>query len=317
MNLSDSNNIPGMIEPAEQQMLFNLASKVELSQGDCFVEFGTFFGRSTYCIAEGLKANQYLDSSHTLHAYDSFKCDEKGGFAACVHQFAKIGNIADKLTRYETKIGFRKVFEHYLSGPLSEGLVTVVEAELRDSQPPETPILLMHIDSPKYYAEFKTVLYRFFPKLKKGAVIIFQDYFYHWSATLIAATQMLVETGMIKLHYSVSSSMVVEVLEPITLEAVQRVDQAIENADIVPLINRAIVACNEMTIDRKEQFLPRLQLSKVQYLWESKDFSQAAVEFKSFLFSSGGYVNQFTLDDMFELMNHGFSIRELYELDHA
>ena len=57
MNFEEANNIPGMIELVEREMLFNQAREISLLETDCVVEFGSFFGRSTNCIAQGLSVN--------------------------------------------------------------------------------------------------------------------------------------------------------------------------------------------------------------------------------------------------------------------
>ena len=44
MNFEEANNIPGMIELVEREMLFNQAREISLIETDCVVEFGSFFG---------------------------------------------------------------------------------------------------------------------------------------------------------------------------------------------------------------------------------------------------------------------------------
>ena len=56
--LDKAKKIPGMIEPIEQSMLFELAQNVQLSSNDYIVEFGTFFGRNTYCLSSGFLKKQ-------------------------------------------------------------------------------------------------------------------------------------------------------------------------------------------------------------------------------------------------------------------
>ena len=45
--------IPGMIEHIEQKNLFDSVRSLKLEKDDCLIEFGSFFGRSTFCISEG------------------------------------------------------------------------------------------------------------------------------------------------------------------------------------------------------------------------------------------------------------------------
>lgn len=64
----DASFIPGMIDPAEQGNLFRLASTGKLTPEVIFVEFGTFLGRSTACIDEGLCKNPTRVISNKLFA---------------------------------------------------------------------------------------------------------------------------------------------------------------------------------------------------------------------------------------------------------
>ena len=90
-------NIPGMIEPVEQKILYRLASELQLQKDDQLVEFGTFFGRSTFCLAEGLAANPSRHKTNHLHAFDSFACASHGGFAKYVQAFARQGQVEQLL----------------------------------------------------------------------------------------------------------------------------------------------------------------------------------------------------------------------------
>ena len=85
MNLLDNaKKIPGMIEPVEQKMLFSLAKNIYLSKNDYIVEFGTFFGRSTFCLSSGFLDNNLRDKSNSILALDSFSCANNGNFSNIV-----------------------------------------------------------------------------------------------------------------------------------------------------------------------------------------------------------------------------------------
>lgn len=310
MKFTDSKKIPGMVETVEQKMLYDCASNIELLAGECVVEFGTFFGRSTYCLAEGVVGNSRRTAHHQLHAYDNFHCDINGRFASYVTQFAASGGREHLLIEDARKINFRKIFEHYLDKHISTGLLVTHASELADAEPPEGDIALMHVDCPKVYAEFKHVLSRFFPRLRPGSIVIFQDYFYHWSATLIAAVQLLQEQGILCPLFSAASSLKTKVLQRPTLESILALDVKMQNTDIGQIIDRAIATVSGLPLDRQQQFLPRLLLAKVQHLWESGDFRGAtsAAEEAGKL----GQGSLHTSSDFLDLMKNGFSINHRY-----
>jgi predicted O-methyltransferase YrrM len=309
--------IPGMIEPIEQQTLYGLASQLSLRPEDQMVEFGSFFGRSTECLAQGLSDNPQRKASNQLHAYDSFGCAAQGGFAVHVNAFAQSGNVSNLLVEDGERLNFYPVFEHYLAERIESALVCPAQNEIRDSEAGEIrQIALMHIDSPKFYDELRYLLERFFPRLRDGALVVFQDFFYHWSATLIAAVEAMRQMHILEYHLSAASSLVTQVNRTINAEVIAELDSQMANpAQVTQLILNAIEASKKIQIDRPEIFIPRLWLAAYQHLWEqhkSEDATDLIVKF----FGSGEKLAQPVLNDYLEMMRFGFSIRKLYELDH-
>ena len=82
------------------------------------------------------------------------------------------------------------------------------------------------------------------------------------------------------------------------------------------LIDVAKEAAELKELDRREVFLPRLTLAKIQWLFENGDFNQATNTFVRF-FNQGGKLNDDLVNDYLELMRSGFAIRKLYEQDHG
>jgi hypothetical protein len=310
--------IPGMIEPVEQRTLYGLASQLSLNPGDQMVEFGSFFGRSTACLAQGLADNPARQPSNKIHAFDSFGCAEVGGFALHVNAFANKNSVSHLLHHAAGRLDFYPVFEHYLAGHIDTDTVRPVRAELRDSLPGEIQqIALMHIDSPKFYEELRILVDRFFPLLRDGAVIVFQDFFYHWSATLIAAIEAMRQLGILEYRLSAASSLVTQLTRTFDVSMLATIDRELSDPDrVVQLIRQAISNCASITVDRPEAFIPRLWLAAYQYLWEQGRTSEATDLIGQF-FAAGGKLIQPVLDDYLEMMRAGFSIRLLYELDHA
>ena len=317
MNLLDkAEKIPGMIEPIEQSMLFELAQNVQLSSNDYIVEFGTFFGRSTYCLSSGFLKNNLKDKSNVILALDSFSCSSEGSFSDIVQTKEKIGNVEDLIDISNKKISFQRIFENYLSDEIKEGVIIHKAKELENSFPLKRgKIVLMHIDSPKFYREFSFIINRFFPVLKENSFIVFQDYFYHWSATLVAAIQLLYELNIIKFLYSKASSLCVQVCRIPFKKEINIIDQQMNKNDIVvKMLNNAIESSKLYNIDREVQFLPRLYLAKIQFLYSIGEIVNAN-KLRNFM-NESNMVNKPILDDYMELLKFNFSMEKLYLQDH-
>ena len=309
--------VPGMIESVEQRLLYDLASSLSLDKGDAMVEFGTFFGRSTFCLASGLTANPMRGSNNRLFAFDSFGCSTDGSFAAHVRSFAQAGGVENLVKIEGGRMDFLPVFEHYLQTAIKDGIVQPVRAELKDSMPGKIArIALMHIDSPKFYEELKVVISRYFPLLRPDAVVVFQDFYYPWSATLIAAVEAMRQRGWLEYRMSAASSLVVQFGPPPTEKQIADLDNEIQDGTrTVDLVMQAIAASTHIQIDRPEQFLPRLWLAAYQFLWSEDRHAEATDLIAKFL-KSGIRLTQPVLEDYLGMMREGFSIRKLYDLDH-
>lgn len=314
MNFQEADSIPGMIEPSERELLYRTSQSLEFANGDAVVEFGAFFGRSSNCIAQGLARNKTFTSDCAFYSYDSFECDEDGGFAKYV--FALGGPLASELvSRTGKKIDFSPIFQHYLADYVEKGLATPVKAELQNSFPKSQRIIMMHVDSPKFYEEFKVILFRFLPLTKVGAPILFQDFFFHWSASLIAVVSLMLERGDIEIVESAASTLSCRTCREISLADACEIDLAMRDREIPRLIDSAIQRVQSINLDRAEYFLPRLTLAKLQWLIERKRYRDAAKSLADYR-RSGGAVNKFVLNDVSQLIEYRFSMRRLYELDH-
>lgn len=175
----------------------------------------------------------------------------------------------------------------------------------------------MYIDSHKFYSEFKFILYRFLPRLKIGSLIVFQDFYNHWSATLIAVIGMMVKEGFLSFEKSAASSLLCIVKKPFNLEEINKINLAMhEWSTVAELIDFAIEMSNKNNeIDRREIFQPRLNLAKVQWFFENKEHNKVVQEIEKF-FNQKNKANNSLVNDFFELMRYGFSIKSLYKKDH-
>lgn len=309
--------IPGMIEPIEQALLRNLATEISFENEDTVVEFGSFFGRSTACIAEGLKNNNTFDKNSKFYAYDSFECALTGSFYPHVLQFARDCDCENLLQKNGHKVNFFPIFQKYVNYYIKNEIVFPKKSELVNSFPEEQAIRLMHVDSPKFYDDFKFIFYRFFPKLKTGSFIIFQDFFYHWSASLIAVIGIMYKYNFLSIEKSAASSLLCKVQKCFDPTQIGKIDLMMSEKNVVPQsIDLLIRNMNSIEMDRREIFLPRLILAKIQWLYECENHKGAADEVIKFV-NEGAKFNSAIANDFIELMRFGFSIRRLYNIDHS
>lgn len=309
--------IPGMIEPAEQESLFETCSRISFSKDECAIEFGPFFGRSTNCISQGLSANSsFSRENNSFISYDSFECDSNGDFAKHVLAHCKIGDSLHLLKKNENKINFKDVTEYHLASYINNRTVKIEKSELTNAFPPPQAIAFMHIDSPKFYNEFKTILYRFMPKVNPSGIIVFQDFFYHWSASLIAICALLIESSHLKPTKSAASSLYCTVEKKIDLKTIAEVDLIMSSESNIPiLIDAAIQQVKSISLDRSHLFLPRLTLAKFQWLYERNFHAEASREIRNYL-KNNKNINASIFNDFLELLSHGCSVRESYKNDH-
>lgn len=312
--MKDFSFIPGMIEPVEQSMLQLICSEIDLNPSDIFIEYGSFFGRSSNCIIEGIINNKTYTKNNLFLVYDSFKCKSDGTFANYVYQFAAFGKVESLIEKDGNFINFRKIFNHFISSNIH---IEVKECDLQEIQPIPHSIAFMHIDSPKFYSDFKYILINHFPSLKIGAIIIFQDFFYHWSATLIAIVELLIKNKFLEINETAASSLKTTVLKKFDAQDIDEINDMMASIDINKTIEHSIsrFSNQQNIIDRIHNFLPRLMLANIQYYYEKGNISEANRHWNNYL-NNYPQIEQSVIDDLAELKSLNFSIRNLYELDH-
>jgi hypothetical protein len=311
--MKDFSFIPGMIEPIEQKMLQDVCSKIHLNPSDIFIEYGSFFGRSTNCIIEGIANNKTNPEKATLLVYDYFKCACDGSLAKYVYAYAKIGNVENLILKKDGLLNFRGIFDHFASNNIP---MKIKECKLHEIESISNPIAFMHIDSPKFYSEFKYILTNHFKNLRPGSVIIFQDFFYHWSATLIAVVELFIEKKFIEVNETAASSLKTTVLKSFSIANIEEIDHIMTSIDINKIIEQSILRFSNQQniIDRIHQFLPRLMLANIQHYFEKGNIKEANIHWNNYL-NNYPQIEHSIINDLMELKSHNFSIRNLYELD--
>jgi Methyltransferase domain len=314
-----SSQIPGMIEDIEQDLLLDLASSVRLAEGDIVLEFGSYLGRSARCIADGLSRNSSRPSKTTgaiFHAFDVFACAEGGALANYVRADAKRGKVETLLKVDGGRIDFLPIFQHYMSG-LPSGLLLAHRTTLKAARHPGGTIALMHVDAPKWLAEYKELLLEFGPHLKRGAQIVFQDYFYHWSAEVIAAVEVFIQQGRFEPLETAASSLLVRVDGPVGQETLEALDAIESPGAVYSLIGSAIERFSNFEVDRPQAFLPRLYLAAMQHAFERGEHAIASQWLLRLRKRFAGSLPPSVTTDLTDLVAYGFSIRQLYEGDTA
>ena len=314
-------NIPGMIEYVEQELLSRIGQSLKVDADEVMLEFGTFFGRSTRSIVNGILWNKNIELSSrlkpVLRAYDRFSSANEENFVDYVKSFARRGGVQDLLKEQDGKVSFRAVFDHYMSG-IPEKVLDVFESGLHQMEHDGSAIKFMHIDLPKWWEEYKYLIDTYFLYLKKGAILIYQDFFYHWSATLVVAVFLWIEEGLLEPVRTAASSLVVEINKEIIEDDVRNLESQMESVDYIEVLTRCQDYFAKFNfVDRREYFVNRLLLAQLQYSFEKGDFKIAQAIF-SFLMEQKVVLSQAQLKDseglygdLLDLVGNGFSLRRI------
>lgn len=311
--------IPGMIEPVEQAMLYDLGASLQLAPTEIVCEFGAYFGKSTWSLAQGLQAGPTQLDGRTLaplHTWDLFSCAETGLFAQHVVGHAQQAGTSHLLARSQGRLSWLQAFDHHMQG-LPPGLLQRHVGALRDARKPACTIAAAFFDAPKWYEEYLGLMREFGPAMKPGCTLVFQDYFYHWSATVIAAVQIMLNRGLVQPVETAASSLMVRLLQPLDAATIEQLHADYLATDVAARLDEAHSYFSEFSIDQADRFLPRLRLAAIQHLVETGHRPAAEDRLQALLRSLGGPPSQSLTEDFMELRKHDFSLRGLYELDTA
>jgi hypothetical protein len=165
--------IPGMIEPGEQQFLFELTRDTYTGVGE-IVEIGALAGLSTSCLAEGLRQNPRVkDARGRIHVYDNFTIP---------------GNDLEPI--YRQTVGqaegwdFRNVFDFHTSEWREHLVVHPGDASLEKWC--GLPIEILFIDCAVGEDFHRKIAREFYPWVIPHGFLIHQDWFYNRSGHLPA-----------------------------------------------------------------------------------------------------------------------------------
>ena len=153
-------------------------------------------------------------------------------------------------------------------------------------------------------------MFRFFALLEEKSTIVFQDFFYHWSATLIAAVGVLHRLGYIELRKSYATSLEVEVKKKLNLAEIIEIDLCIGSANVIKEINDLMneLVRSKEKFDRFDQFMPRLKLAM---LAEAVSNGNGAIASECFvnMVKSQDFNKGQVVFDLVEMFSRNFSIK--------
>lgn len=164
--LPDLENLPkGQISPMECKMLYGLAMECWSGQGD-IVEIGSLYGKSTSCLARGMRDNSAPEKPGRLHAFDRWMADDENAYM--------LGQLPD---------GFRGSFREFFDANTKdmEDWIIPHEGDAASGEWGRRTIEILFIDC-SVSKEFHEALFRkFYPYLVDGAILIHQDFFLYRS----------------------------------------------------------------------------------------------------------------------------------------
>jgi hypothetical protein len=313
-------NIPGMIEPIEQELLYRVSKNLDLSEKKTIVELGSFFGKSTNAIIQGLNENISNNESRPFLVYDNFECIDGGSFAPHVKGYAKKFQCEHLLKISNSKINFLDIFKFYTNKKYKN--LKIHQEELTNSVYTEKEkISFIFIDSPKFYSEFYFVLKNFFVNLEIGSKVIFQDFFYHWSGSVIAAIEIMFQNKLISFQETAATSLLVSVEKKIDQNVIYNIDLIFKNSKQSQLIDKIYQRLSSEKIDRHNYFLNRLLIAKIQTMVFEEENMEDAKKFSNHIFKQFFEVDpriaKMLSDDLNGLLKFNFNLYDLYKLDHS
>ncbi len=193
-----------MTTDAERLKLYEYAKNIELTQNDCLLEFGVYFGGSLEALAEGLQKNKKY-GKHKLIGIDNFETAINGEFAKILIDDAIRIGIDNKLKTKDSVISW---FDYVNDNFRKYENVHILQNKASEYIHNFGSIALIHFDLPKFFREMQEILNKCIPYIKDDCIFIFQDFFYHWSAETIAFIYYLIKNSIIKFEYGVSSSLI-------------------------------------------------------------------------------------------------------------
>ncbi|MAI29331.1 MAG: hypothetical protein CMP38_03885 [Rickettsiales bacterium] len=317
--------IPGLLDDDEEKLLFELSKCINLDEKNILVEIGPLFGKSTYALCKGLKLNTSYDHKKTLYSFDAFECSINNSLSTQILNLAKKGNVTD-LLKYTKRSEFKKniyvnyneIFNHYLKSYSDNIKIISTVADNKTIQPPKNKeIALILFNISKIYFEFKPVIFRFLPKTKIGCLVIFADFFNHWSASLMLVVSVLIKKECLIIDDFRSRSLVCKVNKIPNNTDLIDLDLIINNENkYLTLFDDLIDKCRKKNVEKMNNYLPIILLAKMQCLFEKGEYTEARNSMIEY-FKDGDFSSKIAkvIDPYLDLMGSGFSVSQMNKIE--
>ena len=187
-----SKNIHGMIEPRAGEELFSIAYMQSL-KGDV-LEIGSFQGKSTFFLGSAVKYSK----NGKMIAVDHFK--------------GNIGKEKYYIVGKKDLSDLEKGFKENIKKSGLEGFVSLINKSNHEAVKDidDNSIRLLFIDGDHTETGVKKDLELFRNKLKKGAIIIFDDYTKKNFPGVVKVTNQFIKENEVKRKYNIGATLIVE-----------------------------------------------------------------------------------------------------------
>lgn len=193
-----------MTTEAERLKLYEISKNIDLEENDCLLEFGVYFGGSLEALAMGLSENK-SNLNNKVYGIDFFQTNISGDFAKIVQTDAQTLGLEHLLKIQNDKLDWLDIVKSKLN---SHHNVQLIQTKSQSYTHKYGKIALIHFDLPKFYNELYEIFKISLDDIKEDCIFIFQDFFYHWSAELIAFVFYLIKNKIVEFVYGVSSSLI-------------------------------------------------------------------------------------------------------------
>lgn len=178
-NIEKIYNIPGQIEEDEVKNLIFQANKCKIEKDEIVVEIGSLFGKSTLAIIKGLESNP--SKFKQLYVYDKFYLKEQKNNPYYTKKYmlnwlAK-SNLHNALIIKKNVIDFENIYRFH-TYKYEGKILKTFRTSFTKIKPIKHKIALLHIDAAKDIEGYIKILNKFSNNLRKGSIILFQDYFF-------------------------------------------------------------------------------------------------------------------------------------------
>lgn len=176
----------------------------ELHKNDVVLDLGPFLGGSTTAIILGLKQTEHQGESNSIHCYDRFELEKSSTLGKIVlnqmtgSKHESNHNIINFLPLFEENI-HKQIKGTPISLEVARGEIQNLKSLLIKPKKNQR-VGLIHVDLPKSWKGLKPIMEEMFTRCIDKTIILWQDYFYHYSSDLIITCSWLLENKLLRLN---------------------------------------------------------------------------------------------------------------------